>query len=150
MTQLDDLYAKLDEQEAIIARVRPRLDELRIAIGPWLRAQANGEPMDEPVELRAEQARLVTELWQARDVDATRRDLGLAENRARRLQERVDQCNAEIARLEARPESTPRAAALIREQITQEQRIRDSIQRTLDALGTPRDLLSSDSMKTGA
>lgn len=140
MSTIDDLIARLDQQEEIIRRCRPRLDELKQAIGPWLRATANGTPMDEPVELRREQAELLSELWQARDIDATRRELGIAVNRSRRLQERVNQCNQEIARLEAIPPSTPNAAALIRDQLTQETRIRDSIQITLDALGMPRDL----------
>lgn len=140
MSTIDDLIARLDQQEEIIRRCRPRLDQLKIEIGPWLRATANGTPMDEPVGLRKEQAALLSELWQARDIDAVRRELGIAVNRSRRLQERIDLCNREISRLEAIPPSTPNADALIREQITYETRIRDSIQISLDVLGQPRDL----------
>ena len=150
MSTLSELYAKVADQEAIIDRCRPRLDELKIAIGPWLRATANGTPMDEPVELRKEQAQLQIELWAARNVDETRRELGLTENRARRLQERVDMCNAEIARLETFPASTPQAAALLKDQIVQEQRIAASLQITLDIIGVPRQTLASDAMKVMA
>ncbi len=138
MSTLDELYTRLSEQESIIARCRPRLDELKALIGPWVRSQNSGGTIPEPVELRREQAGLLTELKAATSVDATRRELGLTENRARRLQERVDQCNAEIARLEAFPASTPQAAALLKDQIVQEQRIAASLMITLDVLGTPR------------
>ena len=138
MSTLDELYAKVAEQEAIIARCRPRLDELKVLIGPWWRSQNSGGSVPEPIELRKEQARLQSELWQARNVDEIRRELGLTENRARRLQERVDLCNAEIRRLESFPASTPQAAALLKDQIVQEQRIAASLQITLDAIGIPR------------
>ena len=148
MSTLSDLYARLSEQEATIERCRPRLDELKMLIGPWVRSQASGGAIPEPIELRKEQAALLSELWKARDVDATRRELGLTENRARRLQERVDMCHAEIRRLEAFPANTPQAAALIKDQIVQEQRIAASLQITLDVIGTPRDLaLAGDEMK---
>ncbi len=138
MTQLDELYAKFDGEEAITARCRPELDALKIEIGPWLRAVASGIPMAEPVEARRRYADLQGELWQARALEQTRREVGLAENHSRRLREQITELNQEAARLEALPSSTPAGDARIAEEVTQLRRYAASYQITLDLIGTPR------------
>ena len=153
MTQIEEYAAKLAEQEAIIDRCRPRLDELKMLIGPWLRSVASGGALPEPVELRAEQAQLLAELWQARNIDQTRRDLGLAENHSRRLQEEIASYDAEIARLAALPTPTPARASRIQEEIRNIGRWRERDQRALDIIGVPRQTrqtLAIDAMKVVA
>lgn len=138
MTQLDDLYIKHDREAEIIARCRPELDALKAEIGPWLRDVASGRQSVEPVAARQRQAALQAEIWQARDFAETQRELGMAENHSRRIQALIAEYDAEIARLEAIPPSTPTADALISERLRWQRGYRASYQITLDLVGLPR------------
>lgn len=147
MTTIDELRAKLEREEEILNRCRPELDALKIEIGPWMRATAAGIAMAEPVEARKRQAELQAELWTARDHMETRRQLGEAENRARRLMENIAVHDATIAELQAAPRFSDDRGKRLDEEIARVTRYRQNDVRLLDLLGTPSPALASEAMK---
>jgi hypothetical protein len=138
VTRLDELYAQHDAMLSTIARVQPELDALKMAIGPWLRDVASGRPSTEPVEMRKRYAELQAERWTCRNFEDVRREIGKAESHSLRMQEQIAMYDAEIARLDALPESTPSMTVRTKEEITWMRRYRDSYQITLDLIGIPR------------
>jgi hypothetical protein len=95
--------------------------------------------MAEPIELRAEYARLQAKRHAvARDITATYCALGEAEKRARWLIEQITISNAEIARLEALDCHTSEASLRAAENRQWEQRHRDNYAQQLDLISIPR------------
>jgi len=148
MSTLSDLYAQLDELEALNARTLPELVELEQgAIIPYIKSQRSLNPMDEPTEAIARFNAVRAERWPALKIEALRIDIARNEAQARALLFHIAECDKEIARMDALPRYNEARAARLKEEIAAVERVKAAHTRKLEVIGTPRQLLASDSMK---